>query len=141
MATARALIPPVFKSFKGHYRAQSRSIATLIPTSTARPSLLQYHARTASLPFLNNVLFRPTFRRPYVSVDLGPTPKKERAGFFRWTWRLTKLAALGGAGYLTWNIWDMRHPPDQIDADPTKKTLVILGIDGASKVLISLQLT
>jgi len=141
MATTKALRHQAFTSSRTSLSTQSRSITTSIAPSTSQPSLLPLHARRASFPWSNNATFRPTFRRAYVSVDLGPTPKKKRAGFFRWTWRLTKLAALGGAGYLTWNIWYMRHPADQIDADPSKKTLVVLGTELAGTLFVNLRLT
>ena len=35
----------------------------------------------------------------------------------------------------------MRHPADQIDADPTKKTLVVLGTDFAGTLIVNLRLT
>lgn len=45
----------------------------------------------------------------------------------RWTWRLTYLSVLGGIAYVGWAVYEDRHPEEQVEADPTKKTLVILG--------------
>jgi NADH:ubiquinone reductase (non-electrogenic) len=45
----------------------------------------------------------------------------------RWLWRLSYLSLLGGVGYIGYTIYLDRHPEPQIEADPTKKTLVILG--------------
>jgi len=56
-----------------------------------------------------------------------PAPKKKRAGFFRWTWRLLYVSAIAGVGYSAYGIYVNRHPMDQKDPDPSKKTLVVLG--------------
>jgi NADH:ubiquinone reductase (non-electrogenic) len=63
------------------------------------------------------------------SASLSPDPKKPRRfRILRWTWRLTYLSVLGGIGYVGWAIYEDRHPAEQIPADPTKKTLVVLGV-------------
>ena len=46
----------------------------------------------------------------------------------RWTWRFIYLSVLGGTGYLVYSIWDLRNPADQVEPDPSKKNLVILGM-------------
>lgn len=46
---------------------------------------------------------------------------------FRWTWRLAYLSVLGGIGYVGYVIYQDRHPDPQKEADPNKKTLVVLG--------------
>lgn len=78
----------------------------------------------------HQLLARNAWRRCYAtegpSVSLSPKPKK-RAGFFRWSWRFTKLASVGGVAYLIYTIYDMRNPADQVEPDPSKKTLVVLG--------------
>lgn len=61
---------------------------------------------------------------------------KKRAGFLRWTWRFTKLAALGAIGTLGWSIYELRTPDDQFDPDPSKKTLVVLGTGWGSVSLL-----
>jgi NADH:ubiquinone reductase (non-electrogenic) len=58
---------------------------------------------------------------------LGPAKKAKRFRYFRFLWRLTYLSAIGGAAYLAYGVWDLRHPDDQFEPDPTKKNLVILG--------------
>lgn len=105
---------------------------TLAPLSTLRfaSTSLQKRATTVPLPALQQ-----SFRRAYASETnqapaavLSPTPKpKRRFRFFRWTWRLIYLSALGGTGYLVYQIWEQRHPADQVEPDPSKKNLVILG--------------
>ena len=71
-----------------------------------------------------------SFKRCYAdapSVNLSPQPKRRRFRVLRWVWRFTYISALAGTGYLTWQIWALRHPADQFEPDPSKKTLVILG--------------
>lgn len=73
---------------------------------------------------------RSVFRRAYsdqAALPPPPQPKKKRFRFFRWTYRLTMLGLLGSAGYLGYSIYLLRHPEEQIEPDPSKKTLVILG--------------
>jgi hypothetical protein len=41
---------------------------------------------------------------------------------------LTYLSVLAGLGYVSYQVYDLRHPSDQVDPDPSKKTLVILGL-------------
>jgi len=70
-------------------------------------------------------------RRGY--ADAAPTPSpapkpKKRFRFLRWTWRLTWLSALGLTGTLAYSIYSLRYPVEQLEADPSKKTLVILGM-------------
>jgi len=65
------------------------------------------------------------------SDDAAPQqPKKKPRRFrtaMRWIWRLTYLSALGGVAWLGYSIWLDRNPSPQVDPDPSKKTLVILG--------------
>ena len=95
------------------------SLSTLSTLRTARPS------------FISSPQLQLSFRRAYAdapTANLSPTPKpKKRFRFFRFLWRATYLSTLGGLAYLTYTIYDAKHPPDQIDPDPSKKTLVILG--------------
>jgi len=65
------------------------------------------------------------FRRTY--ADTAPAKKPRRFRYFTYLWRLTYLSAIGGVAYLAYGVYDLRHPDDQFEADPTKKTLVILG--------------
>ncbi|KAK6508205.1 NADH:ubiquinone oxidoreductase [Arthrobotrys conoides] len=65
-----------------------------------------------------------------------PIPKKQRFRVLRFLWRLTWLSTLGGAAYLTYHIYDSKHPPEQLPLDPAKKTLVILGSGWGSVSLL-----
>ncbi|KAH8878881.1 FAD/NAD(P)-binding domain-containing protein [Thozetella sp. PMI_491] len=63
-------------------------------------------------------------------------PKKRRFRAFRWLWRLTYLSTFGGLVYIGYRIYQDRHPAAQIESDPSKKTLVILGTGWGSVSLL-----
>lgn len=42
-------------------------------------------------------------------------------------WRGFWVSVIGGSAYLGYSIYESRHPVEQMEADPNKKTLVILG--------------
>jgi NADH:ubiquinone reductase (non-electrogenic) len=54
--------------------------------------------------------------------------KPKRFRFFRFIWRATWVSAIGGTAYLAYGVWELRHPEEQLEPDPSKKNLVILGI-------------
>ena len=69
-----------------------------------------------------------SFRRSYADGPVATVKTKRRArGFFRWTWRLMYLSAVGVLGYTGYSIYQGRNPADQAEPDPNKKTLVVLG--------------
>jgi NADH:ubiquinone reductase (non-electrogenic) len=72
---------------------------------------------------------RIAFRRAYANEAPKPKPGKLRRTF-RWAWRLTYLSAFGVLGYTAFTIWQDRHPEPQVEQDPKKKTLVVLGESG-----------
>ncbi|KAK3905572.1 hypothetical protein C8A05DRAFT_41481 [Staphylotrichum tortipilum] len=78
-------------------------------------------------------------RRPYAS-DAAPAeppkPKKPRFRKLRWTWRLGYLSAIAGLVYMGYGVYQDRHPEDQVEPDPTKKTLVVLGTGWGSVSLL-----
>lgn len=112
----------------------------------ARAGLLANSSRiaTGALATTSRVSTRPSvamklrnsgriaFRRCYADEAPKSKPKsKSKPGklrrTLRWTWRFTYLSVLGLTGYGIYAIYDDRHPEDQFQPDPTKKTLVILG--------------
>lgn len=69
------------------------------------------------------------FRRGYADGEVvSEKTKKRTGGFFRWTWRLIYVSALGGLAYTGYNIYQSRNPVEQREPDPNKKTLVVLGV-------------
>lgn len=94
----------------------------------SQPSHLNSNSQSTLGKQLQNRFFSIA-RRSYAPepVPAAPTPKKKRFRFLRWTYRLTILSTLGLTGYLGYRIYLLRHPAEQIEPDPSKKTLVILG--------------
>jgi len=81
-------------------------------------------------------------RRGY--ADAAPTPlpapkPKKRFRALRWAWRLTWLSGLGLTGALAYSIYELRHPVEQAEPDPEKKTLVILGMMRSRSMLCFLK--
>lgn len=106
---------------------QQQAVALRILTSSTR-SLSSATPRQTL-----NSRIRPVVRqsqRQYSALP-PPAPKKRSYGWVKtaavWTWRLTYLSVLGGLAYIAYDVYDDRHPPNQIAPDPTKKTLVVLG--------------
>ncbi|KAF8465264.1 hypothetical protein BDZ91DRAFT_772238 [Kalaharituber pfeilii] len=75
-------------------------------------------------------------RRTYISGKETPKPPKKRGSFLRYLWRATYLSTIGGLGYLGWSVYESRHPTEQSEPDPSKKTLVILGSGWGSVSLL-----
>ncbi|KAJ9618957.1 NADH:ubiquinone oxidoreductase [Taxawa tesnikishii (nom. ined.)] len=107
--------------------------------ATANPSFVTRPARPNAL---NQPTLRQAFRRPYASYSDNINPetkaqaKRKGAGLLRWTWRLTKLAAVGALAYVGYGIYEARNPPEQPVPDPSKRTLVILGTGWGSVSLL-----
>jgi NADH:ubiquinone reductase (non-electrogenic) len=91
-------------------------------------------ARPTSQNLLPKSKLRDSFRRGYaeqkvgaLAAELAPTKKPRRFRALRWIWRVTYLSLLGGVGYMAYTVYDLRHPVDQFEPDPSKQNLVILG--------------
>lgn len=106
----------------------SRSIARRTFTTG---TLNSTRARGVPRPDFNKSILRQQFRRAQSTE--APLPKKRGAfrSLLRWTWRLTYLSAIGGAAYVGYGIWELRHPVEQEEPGADKKTLVILGMSNA----------
>ncbi|KAL7905501.1 pyridine nucleotide-disulfide oxidoreductase domain-containing protein [Trichoderma velutinum] len=106
-------------------RAFSSATKAMMMRSAARPSVAMKLANSG----------RIAFRRAYADEAPKPKPGKLRKTF-RWAWRLTYLSAIGLVGFTAYNIYDDRHPDEQYEPDPNKKTLVILGTGWGSVALL-----
>ncbi|KAL2258523.1 hypothetical protein VTK26DRAFT_8147 [Humicola hyalothermophila] len=65
-----------------------------------------------------------------------PPPKRSRFRKLRWAWRIGYLSAIAGLAYLGYGVYLDRHPEPQVQPDPSKKTLVILGTGWGSVSLL-----
>ncbi|KAK3077821.1 External alternative NADH-ubiquinone oxidoreductase mitochondrial [Coniosporium uncinatum] len=108
----------------------------------SRPSCLIAKARPAPRTVtLSTPVLRQSFRRAYsergtVSVETQQKVKKRGFRVLRWTWRFTYVSAIAGLVYFSYNIYMSRHPNEQQDPDPKKKTLVVLGTGWGSVSLL-----
>lgn len=84
----------------------------------------QLRRAPAPSPLTAHPALRNAFRRTYTD---SAQPKKKGFRLLRWLWRATYVSAIVGTGYAAYGIYEMRNPPDQVQPDPKKKTLVILG--------------
>lgn len=113
--------------------AVPQSGAVLLQQTQAAPRLfLQASRRTVAARPVFGSTQGPVSRqfRRGIANDAAPAPippKKSRFRKLRWAWRLGYLSAIAGVAYLGYGVYQDRHPEDQIQPDPTKKTLVILG--------------
>ena len=103
----------------------SQRIALRLPRASIQQALRRNYAEgpKASLTGSPEVTFNPPMPKP-----------KRRFRIFRWLWRITYLSLLGSAAWFGYTIWDLQHPADQTDPDPSKKTLVVLGMKATSKI-------
>lgn len=112
--------------------ALARGATKSFSSSASSSSSSRFFEKTRPSPSQLLSKQRSTFaRRAYATeapVQTPAAPKKKRFRFLRWTYRLTLLGLLGGTGYLGYRIYLLRHPEEQIEPDPSKKTLVILGM-------------
>lgn len=141
---------PIFFSFQVHIIMASkpamRPFQRLTPRATScfagntfRRSLTTsqcplHQARAQMKPALSRSNLQCCFRRSYAD-KISPTTKRKGRRVLRWTWRLAYLSAIGGIVYMGYGIYQLRTPPEQLEADPTKKTLVILGMVPNSRPL------
>lgn len=120
--------------------ASAKALARLAPMQVRGSHIALAATRMPGLQAISIPARRPAFaalqsvRRSYATAGpearLSPTEppnKPKRFRRLRWAWRLTYLSLIGGLGYTGYSIYKERHPDPQIDPDPLRKTLVILG--------------
>ncbi|KAL2052139.1 hypothetical protein ABVK25_007581 [Lepraria finkii] len=98
-----------------------------LSTFSHRPSTPQLDLSRALIkPSFPRSTFQQSFRRSYADIS-APKPKRRIRRTLRWLWRFTYLGVIGFLGYTGYTIYLLRTPSEQDEADPRKKTLVILG--------------
>ena len=107
--------------------ASSIGFSTATGRSFATSSRSFTRARPTSRILLERSKLHQNSRRAY--ADIAPAKRSKRFPFFKTLWRLTYISAIAGTAYLAYGVYDLRHPDDQFEPDPTKKNLVILGTD------------
>jgi hypothetical protein len=133
----------VSRSPIGQMASSSRALSKLAVPSSGAASLklsaagprllLQSPRRTiGARPAFGSIQGPVTqqFRRGFADGDARvppPPPKKPRFRKLRWAWRLGYISAIAGVAYLGYGVYLDRHPEPQVEPDPSKKTLVILG--------------
>lgn len=105
--------------------ASSIGFSTATGRSFATSSRSFTRARPTSRILLERSKLHQNSRRAY--ADIAPAKRSKRFPFFKTLWRLTYISAIAGTAYLAYGVYDLRHPDDQFEPDPTKKNLVILG--------------
>lgn len=124
MASTTRAIPATARLASQMVAFNSR-IATRSLSTAARPMGLRPLARpVASMKLPNSG--RIAFRRTYADEAPKPRPGKLRRTL-RWVWRISYLSVGGVLAYTGYIIYQDRNPEPQFEADPNKKTLVILG--------------
>lgn len=127
------------RQFGNAPRLQQQSLVASRILSPSTRSLSTASSRTT----LNSRL-RPAalqFRRQLSDAPSPlPTPPKKPGKIrrtLRWTWRITYLSLLGTIAYVSYEVWESKHPENQVTPDPSKKTLVILGKPASTPVYCS----
>lgn len=94
--------------------------------ATSSAGLLSHARRQSPRAIFNKTSLQQSFRRSY--ADAAPVVKpRRRFRLFTWLWRFTYLSAIAGTAYLAHGVYELRHPDEQFEPDPSKKNLVILG--------------
>lgn len=126
MATSTAMRPLLTLA---RQRGASEAVITARRTLTTRSAAL-HQSRALIRPCISEYpksSLQQAFRRSYADTKPQTYFRRSRVTL-RWLWRAVYLGTIGGIGYLGYTIYLLRTPPEQLEADPTKKNLVILGI-------------
>ncbi|KAK5167695.1 NADH:ubiquinone oxidoreductase [Saxophila tyrrhenica] len=123
----------------GIKQVATRGFATATKRQQLLVSQLSRSMRPQTAARVPRESIQQSFRRGYaeqISPVTKEKVKKRSWGFFRWSWRLLYLSAIGGLVYTGWQIHVSKYPTDQEDPDPRKKTLVVLGTGWGSVSLL-----
>ena len=126
MSSGRAMSSLQKLCWRSHTQRITTAVQRSLSTYSAPTRISHHPSVPIRKPALQSTL-RPSFQRSYAEV-VTPKTKRRGRGILRWTWRLTYLSAIGSIIYLGYTIYDDQIPTEQVAPDPTKKTLVILGL-------------
>lgn len=104
---------------------------TFTSSQSSPSSLISSKIRPTTSPRITRSPIYQASRRGYqdhINPQTKAAVKKRGFRTLKWLWRLTYLSTLGGLAYVGLGIYQGRNPEDQQDPDPTKKTLVVLGM-------------
>ncbi|EAA29772.1 hypothetical protein GE21DRAFT_4846 [Neurospora crassa] len=120
----------------GRLSAPSMGVARLQTQAVSR--LLSSAPRRALISESRQVAVTQQIRRAHTETTPLPEPPKERRRFrkLRWLWRAPLFVSLAGIAYVGWGVYEERNPGPQVEPDPSKKTLVVLGTGWGSVSLL-----
>ncbi|KAK3340939.1 hypothetical protein B0H65DRAFT_276525 [Neurospora tetraspora] len=121
----------------GRLSAPSMGVARLQTQAVSR--LLSSAPRRALISESRQVAVTQQIRCAHTETTPAlPEPPKERRRFrtLRWLWKAPLLASLAGIAYVGWGVYEERNPGPQVEPDPSKKTLVVLGTGWGSVSLL-----
>jgi NADH:ubiquinone reductase (non-electrogenic) len=129
MATKQAIRPLLRLNALRPVSSSSIALARRnLSTFSHRPSSPQLQLSRALIkPTITRYTFQQSLKRSYADI-VSPKPKRRIRTALRWLWRFTYLGVIGFLAYTGYTIYLLRTPSEQEEADPSKKTLVILGI-------------
>jgi len=102
-----------------------RSVQTIV-TKQQRPAP-SITSQISRQPFRQSQ-FRTYADQPVVSAETQVKAKKRGFRTLRVLYRLAQLTIIGGLGFIGYGIYESRTPEHQLEPDPSKKTLVVLGM-------------
>jgi len=102
----------------------ARSVQAIV-SKQQRPAL-SVTSQISRQPFRQSQ-FRTYADKPIVSAETQVKAKKGGFRTLRFLYRLAQLTLVGGLGYVGYGIYESRTPEQQLEPDPSKKTLVVLG--------------
>ncbi|KAK3313480.1 pyridine nucleotide-disulfide oxidoreductase-domain-containing protein [Apodospora peruviana] len=116
-------------------RVQSQAASRLLTTPASLRAIATRPAARNNSRQVSNVARQ--FRRGYADEAGTVLKKPKRFRTMRWLlWRIPLLTIAGTIIYISYGIYEDRHPEPQAEPDPSKKTLVILGTGWGSVSLL-----
>lgn len=129
MPQASAAMRPIVASVSAAMGARQLMMKRSFATAQKQCSVLS-RAQSARSQ-INSQQLRSSFRRSYADSTgpvVSPTTKKKGWRTLRWMWRATYISTIAGIAWVAYGIVETKNPPEQEAPDPSKKTLVVLGM-------------